>query len=176
MTTSEKVAYLKGLTEGLGITDKNKEGKLFTVITDILAELATDIEDLAENAWDLGEAIDQVSDDLSELEDLVYDELDLDYDEDYDYDEDEDEDDFDGCGCGCGCGDDEEPMFYEVTCPACENTITIDEDVLMLGAIDCPGCSERLEFLDPFSCDDEDCDCGCEDGGDCACEKAETEE
>ena len=37
-------------------------------------------------------------------------------------------------------------MFYEVTCPACGNTITIDEDVLDLGAIECPNCGETLEF------------------------------
>ena len=58
-----------------------------------------------------------------------------------DYDEDE-------CG-GCrGCceDEDEEPMFYEVTCPACSNTITIDEDVLALGSIECPNCGETLEF------------------------------
>ena len=42
--------------------------------------------------------------------------------------------------------EDEEPVFYEVTCPACENTITIDEDVLSLGAIECPNCGETLEF------------------------------
>ena len=38
------------------------------------------------------------------------------------------------------------PFFYEVTCPACENTITIDEDVLNLGSIECPNCGETLEF------------------------------
>jgi hypothetical protein len=33
-----------------------------------------------------------------------------------------------------------------VTCPACDNTITIDEDVLALGKIQCPSCGEILEF------------------------------
>ena len=48
-------------------------------------------------------------------------------------------------------------MFYEVTCPACENTITIDEDVLSLGAIECPNCGETLEFegVEPLE-DEED--------------------
>ncbi|MEF9971538.1 MAG: hypothetical protein RR731_04435, partial [Oscillospiraceae bacterium] len=35
---------------------------------------------------------------------------------------------------------------YEVTCPACNNTITVDEDVLDLGSIQCPNCGETLEF------------------------------
>ena len=64
MTASEKVAYLKGLAEGLDIDKKSKEGKLFAAIIDTLEELAGDIADLESNAWDLGEAIDQVSDDL----------------------------------------------------------------------------------------------------------------
>ena len=136
MNTSEKVAYVKGLAEGLGYDNTSKEGKILAAILDILEDVAHDIEDLEENAWNLGEAIDQVSDDLADIEEAVYDE---------DYDEDEDDDD-DECGCCCGCCDDEEPVFYEVTCPACGNTITIDEDVLDLGSIECPNCGEELEF------------------------------
>ena len=139
MNTSEKVAYVKGLAEGLGYDKKSKEGKILAAILDILEDVAHDIEDLEENAWELGEAIDQVSDDLAELEDIVYDE---DEDDD-DYDDDDDEDE---CGYCCGCGEDAEPTFYEVTCPACNNTITIDEDVLDLGSIECPNCGETLEF------------------------------
>ena len=141
MNTSEKVAYVKGLAEGLGYDDTSKEGKILAAILDILEDVAHDIEDLEENAWDLGEAIDQVSDDLSDLEDIVYDE---------DYDDDDDEDDEDECEGCCGCCEDEddedyEPVFYEVTCPACNNTITIDEAVLDLGSIQCPNCGETLE-------------------------------
>ena len=156
MTTSEKVAYLKGLAEGLGIDKETKEGRVLAAIMDILEDMAHDIEDLEENAWDLGEAIDQVSDDLSDIEDIVYD---VD-DEDDDYYDDDDED---FCGCCCGGDeeedeDDEEPVFYEVTCPACENTITIDEDVLGLGSIECPNCGETLEFegVEPIDGEDED--------------------
>ena len=50
-------------------------------------------------------------------------------------------------------GDDE---LYEITCPACNNTITADFDVISSGAIDCPNCGEKLEFdLSAL----EDCDC-----------------
>lgn len=140
MNTSEKVAYVKGLAEGLGYDNKSKEGKILTAILDILEDVAHDIEDLEENSWNLGEAIDQVSDDLADVEELVYDfdDDDLEFDDD---DEDEDDDE-----CCCCCGDEEEPVFYEVTCPACNNTITIDEDVLNLGSIACPNCGEELEF------------------------------
>lgn len=127
MTTSEKVAYLKGLAEGLGVDKETKEGRILDAILDILEDVAHDIEDLEENAWELGEAIDQVSDDLSDIEDIVYD-----------------------------LDEDEEPVFYEVTCPACENTITIDEDVLNLGSIECPNCGETLEFEGIEEDEDED--------------------
>ena len=150
MNTSEKVAYVKGLAEGLGYDNTSKEGKILAAILDILEDVAHDIEDLEENAWDLGEAIDQVSDDLAEIEELVY-------DEDFDDEEDEDEDeDYEPCSCCCGGEDEDEPVFYEVTCPKCGNTITIDEDVLDLGAIDCPNCGEELEFDGIEEDEDED--------------------
>ena len=135
MTTSEKVAYLKGLAEGMEIDKETKEGKLLNVIIDILEDMALDIEDLGENALDLAEEIDEISDDLAEVEDVLF----------------EDEDDCcccddDDCDDDCCCGEDDEPLFFEVTCPACNNEITIDEDVLELGVIDCPNCGEKLEF------------------------------
>lgn len=130
MTPAEKVAYLKGLTEGLGVDKDSKEGKLFAVITDILGDLALDVEALEEAVADLDEDLEALSDEMEEIEDFL--------DEDC-----KDED--------CCCGhhhdeDDEEPVFYEVTCPNCDNTITVDEDVLLLEKISCPNCGETLEF------------------------------
>ncbi|MBQ4042534.1 MAG: hypothetical protein IJD06_00945 [Clostridia bacterium] len=138
MTTSEKVAYLKGLMEGMNIDRDTNEGKLFTVIADILNDMALDIEDVENGLYDLGEDIDAVSDDLADVEEYLFD--DEDDEDDYDYDEDDE--------------DDEEPLFFEVTCPACDNTITVDEDVLALGAIQCPNCGEMMEF--EFDEDDEE--------------------
>ena len=138
MTTTEKVAYLKGLMEGMKLDTETNEGKLLKVIADILTDMADDMEDLASDLYDLGEDVDAISDDLSDVEDYLCDEDDED-DEDWDWEE-EDE-------------DDEEPLFFEVTCPACEKTITVDEDVLNLGSIQCPNCGEMMEF--EFDEDDE---------------------
>ena len=108
MTISEKVAYLKGLAEGLDIdTEKSKEGKLISVMIGILEEVGLSIEDLEENTVALGEEIDALSDDLSDVEQLVF----------------EDEDEEDGCGCGCEDGD-----FFETDCPSCGETLVIDAD------------------------------------------------
>ena len=147
MTTSEKVAYLKGLAEGLGLDKETKEGKLFSVVIDVLGDIAADLEDLEENALDLGEEIDALSDDLAEVEDIVYECC----------DEEDEEEDCDEDDCCCGHDHDEDAVFYEVTCPACNNTITVDEDVLDLGSISCPNCGETLEFdLDEIEDADDD--------------------
>ena len=75
MTISEKVAYLKGLAEGLNLdVDKSKEGKLISVMIGILEEIGLSIEDLEENALALGEEIDVLSDDLADVESVVFDE------------------------------------------------------------------------------------------------------
>ena len=79
MTISEKVAYLKGLAEGLDIdTEKSKEGKLISVMIGILEEVGLSIEDLEENTVALGEEIDALSDDLSDVEQLVFEDEDED--------------------------------------------------------------------------------------------------
>jgi ribosomal protein S27E len=120
MTISEKVAYLKGLAEGLNLdTEKSKEGKLISVMIGILEEVGLSIEDLEENALALGEEIDVLSDDLADVESVVYD------DEDSE-DEDEDED------------------FFEVECPNCEEPLIIDDEALAAGEIQCPNCETRF--------------------------------
>ena len=146
MTISEKVAYLKGLAEGLNIdTEKSKEGKLISVMIGILEEIGMSIEDLEENTVALGEEIDALSDDLSDVEKIVY-------------DEDDDEDD-------CCCGDDDD--FFEVDCPNCGESLVIDETVLEKGVIQCPSCKQKFALdLSDDCCDEDDedgCCCGCED-------------
>ena len=124
MTISEKVAYLKGLAEGLDLdTQKSKEGKLISVMIGILEEVALSIEDLEENALALGEEIDALSDDLSDVESVVFD---------------EDEDDMED--------DEEEEDFFEVECPTCEEPLVIDEEALAEGIIVCPNCDSKFSL------------------------------
>ena len=123
MTISEKVAYLKGLAEGLNLdTEKSKEGKLISVMIGILEEIGLSIEDLEENTQALGEEIDVLSDDLSDVEDVVF---------DGDEDEDEDDEDYD---------DD----WFEVECPTCEEPLVIDDKALADGMIQCPNCHDKF--------------------------------
>ena len=138
MTTAEKVAYLKGLMEGMKLDKESNEGKLFSVIADILNDVALDIEDIESDIAELAEDVDAISDDLSDVEDYLFE------DDDDDDDYDDDDEDY----------DDEDPLFFEVTCPECDKTITVDEDVLNLGSIQCPNCGEMMEF--EFDEDDEE--------------------
>ena len=146
MTITEKVAYLKGLADGLAIdTEKSKEGKLISVIIDILEEMGMSIEDLEENTTALGEELDAVSDDLADVEELLYED-----------DDDEDEDD------ECCCDEDDEDDFFEVECPNCKEDLVIDESVLEAGFIQCPNCKEKFAIdLGDDCCGDEGCGCGC---------------
>ena len=128
MGISEKVAYLKGLMEGLNIDEQTNEGKLFTAIVDVLDEIALEIEDLTDEVMELGDGLDVVSDDLSDVEDIV---------DDDDDDDDDDEDDED---------EDEEEECYATTCPECEEEIYFDDTVLEDGALLCPNCGAKLEF------------------------------
>jgi len=140
MEILEKVAYMKGLAEGLGLDTKTKEGKLLTVMIDILDDIALELQDLFENQVELEEGLDAVSDDLNDVETYIY-EMDGEYDDD---DDDDDEDD----------DEDEDDEVYETTCPNCEEEIFFDETILADGCVECPNCGEKLAFdLD----EDENC-------------------
>lgn len=131
MTISEKVAYLKGLAEGLNLdTEKSKEGKLISVMIGILEELAMSVEDLEENALNLGEEIDVLSDDLADVEEAVFDEDGEDYDDDW----------------------------FEVECPTCGADIMVDDEALADGEVECPSCGTRyaMELTDDEDVEEEE--------------------
>ena len=144
MTLTEKVAYLKGLVEGLGIDETTSQGKVTKAILDVLNDMALSVADLEDSTSELYEEIEALDEDLGNLEDDFYEE---------EYDEDEDEDDDEDCDCCCD-------EIYEVECPNCHEEICIDGEILDKGSIECPNCGEVVEV--DFDCDDEGC-CDCED-------------
>ena len=143
MTVIEKVAYLKGLADGLGLDPENKTDKLIKAVIDVLDDMALSVCDLEDNYAEVVEQLDAVDEDLSMLEDDFYEDDD---DDDEDYDDDED--------------------FYEVKCPQCGDVIYLDDDMLEDGSIDCPNCGTELEFDFTCDCDDDECDCGEEEKAD----------
>ena len=126
MEITEKVAYLKGLAEGMELNAEKKEGKLLLAIIDVLEDIALELSDIEDAQEELGEGLDAVSDDLEDVEDLLYGE------------DDEPEYELDDLG--------EDEDCYATTCPTCEETIYFDESILEDGEVICPNCGERLEF------------------------------
>lgn len=105
----QKVSYLKGLSDGLGIDESTKEGKLLLHIVDVLEEFADVLDETIDNQMDLEEYVNFIDEDLADVEDEVYG-IDEDYDED-DFDDFDDFDFDDYCDdddCCCHCDDEEE--------------------------------------------------------------------
>ena len=138
MTISEKVAYLKGLADGMELEkDASKEGKLILKIIDILENVGLDLEDLESEVEDLGDAVHVLSEDVEDLETIVYE----------DWDEYEDEDDLPFV-----TDDEDDDDFFEVECPSCGEDIVIDESALDAGEVACPNCGDK--FALGFDMDD----------------------
>ena len=167
MDLTEKIAYIKGLADGLSLDESKPEVKLIRAIIDLLDDVAYDVQDMEELYDDLSAQVDEIDQDLAEVEDELYGGESFDDDDDAD-----DFDDFDDAFY-----DDDDDVFYEVTCDSCGKKLNVSEDVLLEGEIACPNCGETIEFdfSDLFEEEeDEDCDNDC---GSCAaadsCEQAE---
>ena len=139
MSNLEKVSYIRGLAEGLELDGSKKEVKVLNAVIDLLDDMAKSMARTEEALNETRDQLDEVDEDLGLLEDDFYGDEALD-----------DEDD-----------DDEEECYYQVTCPNCNETICLSEDIICDGQIECPNCGKLLEFdLDDDECD---CGCGCED-------------
>lgn len=86
MTITEKAAYLRGLVEGQGHDPEAGEGKLWHVLSELVSDMASALEDLREGQKGLADSLEEVEIGLDYLEEFLQD--DFDYEE---YDEDEDE-------------------------------------------------------------------------------------
>ena len=122
MTVTERVAYVRGLFEGLDFSAEKKEGRILQAMLDLLEDMALSIEDLEEENDALQDVIDTMVEDM--------------YDDDDSYDELEDDD----------IELDPEADLFQVICPSCGEEIYIDESTLEMGSIGCPACGEDLEF------------------------------
>ncbi len=142
MTLTERTAYLKGLAEGLALDETKPEGKVISEMVKLLDEMANSIADLEEDCDTLYDYIEEIDEDLGAVEEFVYDDDDCD------------------CDC-CDCDDCDDEDFYEVTCPACGETVCFDESVDPTELI-CPSCGEEFDCTCDCCCGDE-CDCGEED-------------
>jgi len=128
MTVTEKVAYLKGLMEGLDFQADTKEGKIIQMMADILEDLALEITDLQDDVDDINEYLEAVDEDLTNVEEELFGEDFCDCDDD---------------DCCC-CEDCDEEDCYEVTCPHCGNVICFEEEPEQESFL-CPACQKEIQ-------------------------------
>ncbi len=141
MTITEKVAYLKGLADGLDLDkEPSKEAKLLTKIIDILEDIGLAVEDLEDEIEAVEEEVDAISEDLEDVEEVLFE---------------DDDDDFDFEGCCGQCGDVDDDAFFEIECPSCGEDIVIDESILDIGEVTCPNCGDKFS-MDLVDEDEED--------------------
>ncbi len=129
MNLSERIAYIRGLADGLKLDEDKDEVKVLSAIIDLLEDMAYDVQNMEEIVDDVCNQVDEIDEDLCEVEEFVYGD---DFCDDWEYDDDEDFSD--------------EDAYYEVTCPSCGETTILDEEALLGGEINCPECGEKLEF------------------------------
>lgn len=133
----EKISYLKGLSDGLGIDHETKEGKILLAIIDVLDDMAEEVMLLEDGQIELDEYVEAIDEDLALVEEDLY-----------------GEEDMDECDC-----DHEDDGYIEIECPNCNETIFLDEEMLEdedEEEIICPNCNEPLVFESECCCGDHD--------------------
>lgn len=151
MAISDKIAYIKGLVEGLKLDEDKDEVKVINAIIDVLDEMADTIDDQDEYLDFLDAKVDEIDEDLGEVEEIVYDEDDLD-------DCDLCSQDCDSCfGC-CQSDYFDDNELYLLTCDECGEEFEVSEDELFEGEVVCPVCKHviKLDLSDFHGCE---CDC-----------------
>ena len=70
---NDRVAYLKGLAEGMKLTDETNEGKLLLKMLDAMQDMAEEITALRKDHDELDEYVESIDDDLADMEEYLYD-------------------------------------------------------------------------------------------------------
>lgn len=148
MSIGEKVAYLKGLAEGLEISSDSKNGKIIKGILDILEDMADSIAVLEDGNETLEDYITEIDEDLGMLEEECE----------------------KTCGhklykqseknagdSGKSDGEEKESAdselldgVFEMRCPHCKEHIWIETDDILNSddmSIECPECGEDIEIM-----------------------------
>ncbi|MBR6793854.1 MAG: hypothetical protein IKM48_05810 [Clostridia bacterium] len=131
----EKVAYIKGLMQGMKLKDEDPYKELFTCIVDVLDDMAAAIADAEDNIIELDEYIQEIDEDLEAVESFLDEEL--------------EDDDYYTIVCPT-CGeefsvDDEVAELGEINCPNCGEDLEFDLNDLEECDGDCSCCGEECE-------------------------------
>ncbi len=130
----EKVAYLKGLAEGMQISDATNEGKIINAIIEVIDDIAIVVDDIDDTQQELIEEIDEMDEDLAEVEKVIF-------GDDYYYED--------------SYGEEDDDSATEFDCPHCGEGIILEEAFMNKDAVLCPHCNKEIEV--EWVCDCEDC-------------------
>jgi len=132
----EKVAYLQGLTRGLNVNEHSAEGKLLVQMVDVLQHMAEEIDCLHTGQEDLENYVETLDEDLTDLEEEVYEDVEM----------------------------DDDLEMVEVECPSCHDVVAFESDLLEdddAVEVTCPNCGEVVyDNILELSDGDEDVDLG----------------
>ena len=123
MTVSEKVAYIRGLYDGLGLdSEKSGEARILFEVLDVLRQIGGQMDGADASIDRLCDELDDLRDSVADLENAVFDED----------------------------GGEEDEDFFEIPCPTCGEDLTVDDEALAAGVVDCPKCGQKfaLSFED----------------------------
>ena len=121
----ESILYEDDLDEGFEEDDEDYEGE----------------EDFDPEAF-----LDDMDFEEDELDEDLEDDIDEDIDDEAEDDAAIEEDEFDEPDDDELLEEEEGEQMYEIECPACHETIYLQESVILEGGVDCPNCGEPLEF------------------------------
>ena len=130
MTVSEKVAYIRGLYDGLGLdAEKSGEARILSEVLDVLQQIGGQIDSADDSTSRLFDELDDLRDSVADLESAVF-----------DGDDDTDED------------------FFEIPCPTCGEDLVVDDEALAVGVVECPACGGKfaLSFEDEDDADQDE--------------------
>ena len=137
MTISEKVAYIRGLYDGLGLdASTSGEARILSEVLDVLKQVGLQLDSMDASTNRLYDELDELRDSVADLENAVIDDDDDFEDDDGDTDED----------------------FFESPCPTCGEDLVVDDEALAAGVVDCPACGGKfaLSFEDEDDADQDE--------------------
>ncbi|MEG1433008.1 MULTISPECIES: CD1247 N-terminal domain-containing protein [Eubacterium] len=123
----EKVSYLKGLSDGLGLDDSTNEGKVILKMLDVLDDITDALDGLMEAQDELEDYVEMIDDDMTDLEEYILEDDMAFADEDDEYYEDDDD-------------------LYEVICPSCGSAYLTDFESFEEDEVFCPECGEQFKL------------------------------
>ncbi len=109
MGLTDRVAYLRGLADGMNIDESKNENSLILKMLDVMDDMAKRIAELDSELADVEEYVEDIDMDLADMEEVLFGDEDddccCDDDDDEDFEEDEDFDEYEGLSFDCpSCG------------------------------------------------------------------------